>query len=82
MLSSYLRLTNNFPRPIENAAELHNIRIPKLHQLVRRLFAAATATAVHHDQLILIGQFEKFAGFEIFIPNVIRSSTNCQLSFL
>ncbi len=56
--------------PIKNPAELHDIRIAQLDQLLRSLFTSATAAAVHHNELILVGQLGNLVSADGFVWHV------------
>jgi hypothetical protein len=46
---------HNFALPIQDPAELHNIRIAQLDQLLGGFFTATAAAAVDHNELIPVG---------------------------
>ena len=66
----YLLTGNDLALPIENPAKLHDIRVTKLDQLLGRLFAASAATAIYHNELILIGQFGDLGSTNGFIGHI------------
>jgi hypothetical protein len=53
----FLLTRNSLARTIENPTKLHYILITQFDQLLSHLFTAATATAIHQNELILVGQF-------------------------
>ena len=66
----HLFICNNFAIPIKNASKLHDICVAQLHQLLGCIFTAAAATAVHHNELILVGQFSNFSCANGFIGHI------------
>ena len=50
-----LALLLNIALPVKDAAELNDVRVSELDQFFGCLFAAATATAVHHNELVFVG---------------------------
>ena len=61
---------NNLARPIKDSPKLHDIRVAQFYQLFGCLFTASAAAAIHHDELILIGQFGDLGSTDGFVWNV------------
>ena len=74
-------LCNDRTLPIKNAAEFHNICVPKLNQFFGGLLTASATATVHHNKSVLVGQFGNLVCTDIFVGNIngIRNMPQSEL---